>query len=388
MGFKLRPGTSVFGNVTFTPGTNENYVGPPVPSMYMVVGGWAGSKVFIYDVNDLTKSPIEVEQSTDSTMFGHKIAVYGNMIYAADPYNYPSYIYVYNIDDLSSGPTILNSPTGNNDSTYFGMDMSVDEDHLVVSEYGTDTFYVYDRNNLLSEPVSKTTTDSSGAISSSGDIIVIGSSSESPRGLYSGRAYILNKNNMSSNGGGGIDSITPNDGSRFDFFGVDVATDGNIIAISAFRDNESGSVYIYDATDYSYHQYKLTGPSGYTNDSSNFGYSLDFSDNHLVVGSPGKTGNRGTAWVYDKNDFSVAPIQLMPSELDEQDRFGEKVSVNNDVIVVGARRDDDAGNNLGAVYVYDATNLSSEPIKIINGNATTEFGWSVAVDPVPAPAPT
>ena len=30
MGFKLRPGTSVFGNVTFTPGTNENYVAPPV----------------------------------------------------------------------------------------------------------------------------------------------------------------------------------------------------------------------------------------------------------------------------------------------------------------------------------------------------------------------
>lgn len=29
MGFKLRPGTSVFGNVTFTPGTNENYVAPP-----------------------------------------------------------------------------------------------------------------------------------------------------------------------------------------------------------------------------------------------------------------------------------------------------------------------------------------------------------------------
>lgn len=30
MGFKLRPGTSVFGNVTFTPGTNENYVAPPI----------------------------------------------------------------------------------------------------------------------------------------------------------------------------------------------------------------------------------------------------------------------------------------------------------------------------------------------------------------------
>ena len=30
MGFKLRPGTSVFGNVTFTPGTNEDYVAPPI----------------------------------------------------------------------------------------------------------------------------------------------------------------------------------------------------------------------------------------------------------------------------------------------------------------------------------------------------------------------
>lgn len=30
MSFNLRPGTSLFGNITFTPGTNENYVAPPI----------------------------------------------------------------------------------------------------------------------------------------------------------------------------------------------------------------------------------------------------------------------------------------------------------------------------------------------------------------------
>jgi hypothetical protein len=253
--------------------------------------------------------------------------------------------------------------------------MSLDEDHLVVSQSGNDKFYIYDRNDLSVEPFHGSTNDASGAISSSGDIIVIGSSSESPRGNYSGKAYVFNKNTSV------VGSIVPTDGSTFDFFGKDVATDGNIIAISAFRDNESGSVYIYDASDYSYRQYKLTGPSGYTNDNSNFGYSLDFSDSYLVVGSPGKSGNKGAVWVYDKNDFSIPPIELMPSDLDDQDRFGESVAINNDVIVVSSRRDDDAGSDKGAVYVYDASDLLADPTKITNDNAQVEFGWSVAVDP-------
>jgi hypothetical protein len=381
MGFKLRPGTSVFGNVTFTPGTNENYVAPPKPRMNMFVGGFAGSKAFLYDANDLTSPPIEVEApSNNSGMFAHKVAVYGNMIYAADHYNNPSNIHVYDIDDLSSGPTTLTTPS--NENTDFGKDMSLDQNHLVVSEQYTNKFFVYDRNNLLAEPYQGSTSGSSGPISSSGDIIVIGSNAESPRGNYSGRAYVFNKNIM-TNGGTGTpyESISPSDGSTFDFFGTDVATDGNIIAVSAFRDNESGSVYIYGVGDYNNYQYKLTGPGWYTTDNSNFGYSLDFSDNHLVVGSPGKNSSKGAVWVYDKNNLSLSPVQLMPSDLDDHDRFGESVAINNDVIVVGARRDDDAGPDLGAVYVYDATDLLADPIKITNDNAQTEFGWTVAVDP-------
>jgi hypothetical protein len=71
----------------------------------------------------------------------------------------------------------------------------------------------------------------------------------------------------------------------------------------------------------------------------------------------------------------------MPSDLDDQDRFGESVAINNDVIVVSSRRDDDAGSDKGAVYVYDASDLLADPTKITNDNAQVEFGWSVAVDP-------
>jgi hypothetical protein len=60
--------------------------------------------------------------------------------------------------------------------------------------------------------------------------------------------------------------------------------------------------------------------------------------------------------------------------------FGQSIAATSNQIVVGAFLDDDQGGNAGAVYVYDATNLSATPTKLAPSglDASDSFGYSVA----------
>ena len=120
MGFKLRPGTSVFGNVTFTPGTNENYVAPPVPqippaSFFMVAAPYNDS---------------EADQAGE--------------------------VYVYNTitEDDNSPDLTIEAPAGYR--SYFGHKMAQNSTHIAIAAYGESDFrgavYIYDKSDLTATP--------------------------------------------------------------------------------------------------------------------------------------------------------------------------------------------------------------------------------------------
>ena len=145
-----------------------------------------------------------------------------------------------------------------------------------------------------------------------------------------------------------------------------------------------------------------------------FGTSVAISGDLMVVGAPSEDsgatgvngdqsdnsrGNSGAAYVFrQENGQWVQEAYLKASNTDFLDRFGERVAISGDVIVVGTRfersgatgvngdqSDNSAGSNLrgaGAAYVFRRENgqWSQEAyLKASNTDDEDQFGVSVAI---------
>ena len=182
------------------------------------------------------------------------------------------------------------------------------------------------------------------------------------------------------------------DGAPGMHFGYDVAIHGDVAVISAFTDGASGpasssSVYVFvrDGTAWTYRA-TLTAPDGEENDW--FGNSVDVHENTIVVGAwwdddniDTTTGsgvgddddggmNSGSAHVFvrDGIDYSWShQAKLMDAvNGNAEDRFGNRVAIHGDTVIVGARGDDhdpddvDGGGKVdtGSAYVFGRTGES------------------------------
>ena len=89
----------------------------------------------------------------------------------------------------------------------------------------------------------------------------------------------------------------------------------------------------------------------------------------------------GAVYVYDANDLSAQPTKLTAFDGAVGDIFGSSVDVTSDKIVVGAYWDDDNGSASGSVYVYDANDLSAQPTKLtaFDGAQGDKFGSSITI---------
>lgn len=136
-----------------------------------------------------------------------------------------------------------------------------------------------------------------------------------------------------------------------------------------------------------------------------FGYSVAFDQNMVVVGAPrddhsGKQ-DAGSVYVYSRALTSeFVKLKKVATDVNSFDYFGTSVDVdsfaaNNSVVVaVGTPKDDRAGTDSGAVYIFRSDTMSTD---IGNGGGLTtllqtnvvtaydaddldEFGVSVAID--------
>ena len=67
---------------------------------------------------------------------------------------------------------------------------------------------------------------------------------------------------------------------------------------------------------------------------------------YLAVGAFGVNSRAGAAYIYDATNYSAAPTKLVPSGLDANDQFGYSIAATSNQIVVGAFLDDDQGLSL------------------------------------------
>lgn len=185
-----------------------------------------------------------------------------------------------------------------------------------------------------------------------------------------------------------------------DGFGASVSISGDRVIIGSPSDDDialgAGSAYVFrfdaEAGEWVQEQ-KLFAADGETAD--NFGLSVAMSGDVAVIGSPGQdlacpgdptADDAGAAYVFRfDHDASqwVQEQELIAPDCAFDDNFGCAVSITDDLVVVGERRDDDNGFCAGAAYVFRYDPVSclwvfEQKLLASDGHADDQFGISVA----------
>ena len=224
------------------------------------------------------------------------------------------------------------------------------------------------------------------SVATSGDLAVVGVVEDDDQGSASGSAYVYRWGGSAWNE---EQKLLASDGAASDKFGWSLSVSGNVVVIGAPYDDDngssSGSAYVFRYVDSTWvEEQKLLPADGAASDK--FGYSVAVVGNAVVVGAYGDDDNgssSGAAYVFRFEGSSwIREQKLLPADGASSDFFGIGVSVSDDVIVVGANKDDDNGTNSGAAYAFRHDGASwVEEAKLLasDGAAYDYLGRSVSV---------
>ena len=161
--------------------------------------------------------------------------------------------------------------------------------------------------------------------------------------------------------------LTASDGSDGDRFGVSVAVGGDTIVVSAKNHGvdsvDHGAVYVFSEPNSGWtdanETAKLTPSDGADHD--RFGAKVALVGDTVVVGAPHDDDgedNRsvGSAYVFIKPDSgwskSTETSKLTASDGDEYHQFGKSVATDGTTVVVGAPKSFSDDNPPGAAYIF------------------------------------
>ena len=191
--------------------------------------------------------------------------------------------------------------------------------------------------------------------------------------------------------------LTAGDGAADDQFGRSIATDGDLMVVGAWGDDDmgdhAGAAYIYHFNGLQWvEEAKLTAADGAAGDS--FGVSVAISGDTVVVGAWGDDDAgtaSGSAYVFSRNLGGEANWGLWDkiglTSGGNGNLFAHSVSISGDTLAVGAYAEDTAGLDAGCVHIYAAGDMDagdgwgSRKIIVADDAADLDaFGFSVALD--------
>jgi VCBS repeat-containing protein len=195
------------------------------------------------------------------------------------------------------------------------------------------------------------------AVSISGDTLVVGAIDDNNQGS----AYVFERNQGGEDNWGQVKKLTAPDGIAGDAFGVGVSISGNTIVIGASGLYNTGQAYVFDRNLGGANNWglvkKLTTSDGAAGD--RFGYAVSIYGDTIAIGAPysdGTVPTSGSAYVFERNNGGVnnwgQVKKLTAADGSFDDVFGLILSVDGDILVVGAIYDDDNGVNSGSAYVF------------------------------------
>jgi hypothetical protein len=204
---------------------------------------------------------------------------------------------------------------------------------------------------------------------------IVGAYSDDEGGDNSGAVYTFRRERT-----GGSDTwvqrlkLKPADGRTGDYFGVAVAASGSELIVGAFGADDqaehAGAAYIFSRQDSGgtvqwKQQSKLVAGDGAAND--DFGCAVALSGDFVLAGALMQySQGKGAAYLF-KRDHSQwrEARKFTASDGELNDRFGNAVILHGDRVLIGARFEDEKGNNAGAGYLYEGLSSLvhvSEPV--------------------------
>ncbi|MCH8211081.1 MAG: hypothetical protein IIB99_06875 [Planctomycetes bacterium] len=200
-----------------------------------------------------------------------------------------------------------------------------------------------------------------GRVSIDGDVAVVGD--EAAFGLL-GAAYIYRR------GPGRLDDwnleatlMSPEPDPK-DGFGFSVAVSGDVIVVSAHHasapdvQNGAAHVFRYDP-DSAKWAYETTLIASDHDGTDHFGFSVSIDGDVILIGARDDENDgvsqSGSAYVfrYDPDTSGwIEEIKLTDPNGEEMDLFGVSVSIKGDAALIGAHVNDDAGGATGAAFIF------------------------------------
>lgn len=341
-----------------------------------------------------TEGHIEIEMSNDSFMLNTAPTITGIQ---------PSYVMGYQQTLIINGEIV--DPDPDDVNLTIEVERTENGKYLFASAVGRDEVYVYETDNLSADPIVLTSPSLQGSgnfgydISTAKDKLVISANNDNTytdeitSDNHSGAVWVYDINDFSA----GPTILKPLDGESNDQFGFSCAVSESHILVGSRLDQSVsgvvnvGSAYLYDLDDLSAEPIKITPPSPTSNDqSAYFGYTVALSSDKAFIGcysaDVNNRSDNGAVFVYDLNDLTSDPIVLSSTFPENNQNFGVSIATSDDLVVIGSMRENVGNTDDGAIYVFDAHNLSKTPTRLSMSNAGVSpqvaayFGDSVSVD--------
>ncbi|MEL6822975.1 MAG: T9SS type A sorting domain-containing protein [Calditrichota bacterium] len=215
------------------------------------------------------------------------------------------------------------------------------------------------------------------AVDISGSHLIIGAMGDDHSGPATGAAYIFQHENGNWQEKA---KLFESNADRDDEFATAVAIDGSTVIIGVpGDDDETGSAYIYTGNGANWSEQQiLTDANGAQDDK--YGYAVALEGDLAVVGSPGDK----SVFVYERSGSTWTELdRISPTGISGSAEFGEAIAISGDYIVVGAAKDSETASEAGAVFVFKRNGNSWEQVSKIlaaDGSAEDEFGVSVSIE--------
>lgn len=222
------------------------------------------------------------------------------------------------------------------------------------------------------------------SVSIHGDFAIVGApGAKVGTNFNQGAAYIFTRS-----GGTWIQQakLVATDGMASDRFGVSVSINGNYAVVGATLNGMPGAAYAFVRNGNTWtQQTKITASDGLTGD--NFGAAVSIHGEYVVVGAPkhniGSSADRGAAYIFVRiANAWVQEAKLTAPDGLANDQFGYSVSINGSYTVIGAIYDDDPPNiDQGSAYVFERSGFNwTMQEKFTAGEQQGLFGTSVSIN--------
>ena len=351
--------------------------------------------------------PLKVTASDGNTgdWFGYSVAVDANyaIIGAPGDNNYTGAAYIFECNDgVWTQQAKLTTAEGSA-GDYFGVSVSISANHAMVGAVGDDNYmgsaYIFEYNDGSWAPQEKLVAsdydidDRFGqSVSISGDCAVVGAWLNDACGVNAGSAYVFYRNEGGTNVWGQLKRLDAADAAKQDRFGYSVSINGEYVIVGAIGDDSyKGSAYIFRYKDSDWtQQAKLTASDGASSDK--FGTSVSTDGYHAIVGArlnDEKGEDAGAAYIFEPNKVDPnnwdRKAKLTASDANANDYFGYSVAIGQGHALVGAYGNDDNGSSSGSAYIFEPNEINPDnwnqkaKLTAPDANAGDYFGFSVAV---------